>query len=67
MLVGAVGIENPTILPKPHKQRRCARSYPDNHYKHYKRIIRSATFWIVVKLYARVRDGSAGPAPVTSA
>jgi hypothetical protein len=26
-LVGAVGIENSTILPKPHKQRRCNRSY----------------------------------------
>jgi hypothetical protein len=27
LLVGAVGIENSTILPKPHKQRRCNRSY----------------------------------------
>src|ERR1700745_1133835 len=37
LLVGAVGIENSTTLPKPHKQRRCNRSYRDNHYKYYKR------------------------------
>jgi hypothetical protein len=32
-----VGIEHSTILPKPHKQRRCSRSYSDNHYKYYKK------------------------------
>jgi hypothetical protein len=36
ILVGAVGIENSTIPPKAHEQRRCHRSYRDNHYKYHK-------------------------------
>lgn len=34
--VGAVGIEKYATSQKPRKQRRCSRSYRDNHYKHYK-------------------------------
>jgi hypothetical protein len=53
MLVGALGIENSTILPKPHKQRRCNRSYTDNHYKYYKLTDRSSRVCIVVKQTTR--------------
>jgi hypothetical protein len=35
-LVGAVRIDNYTTSQKPRKQRRCNRSYWDNHYDHYK-------------------------------
>ena len=37
-MVGAVGIEKYATSQKPRKQRRCSRSYRDNHYKHYNHI-----------------------------
>jgi len=46
ILVGAAGIENCTIPPKAREQRRCHRSYRDNHYKHHKTASLQGRPWI---------------------